>query len=61
MLTMSQTSAAANSSMAPGRSSQRLTRKAGNSTPNGAPPIARIAAASAGSAASGVIARANAR
>ena len=36
-------------------------RKAGSSAPNGAPPIARMVAASAGAAASGVIAQARAR
>ena len=60
-LRMSQTSAAAASSIPPGRSSQRFARSAGNSAPNGAPQIASAAAGIAGSGASGVIAHAKAR
>ena len=58
---MSQTSAAAASSIPPGRSSQRFARSAGNSAPNGAPQIASAAAGIAGSGASGAIAHAKAR
>ena len=57
-LTTIQTIAAAASNIAPGVSSQRLTRSARCSNANGAPPIAKIAAASAGSGARGAIASA---